>query len=181
MQERIESEKRIANWQILLFCIYIFLSFYETYLTRFLGNSTKFYLLFVLAIFLYQGKFKIRKDKYWEMFFAWFIFKTISLSWSSMANTDFQMHFLSQIGMVLLIIVLTGRKQEIVFIHAVVQSALWISFLYGILSIFFKASYIDERFVARQVLTLFGQQNDPNNCAAFLLVGISLGIYSATI
>ena len=40
---------------------------------------------------------------------------------------------------------------------------------------------MDERFYARQVLTLFGQQNDPNNCAAFLLIGITLGLFSATI
>lgn len=52
MDRYIDADYRKVNiLQIGLFCIYIFLSFFETYLTRFIGNSTKFYLLFVLSVF----------------------------------------------------------------------------------------------------------------------------------
>lgn len=98
-----------------------------------------------------------------------------------MANADVSTHLLSQIGMLLFVIVLTGCEQDRNLLHAILQANLWISFLFGVLSIFFKAAFLDEVFVARQVLTLFGLQNDPNNCAAFLLVGITLGLYSATV
>lgn len=173
--------RKVNKLQIVLFCIYIFLSYFETYLTRFFGNGTKFYLLFVLAVFLYQTKFKVRINRIWICYLAWFVFKLLSASWSSMANSDFKTHLLSQIGMVLYVVVLTGREQDKSLLSSILQANLWISFLFGILSIFFRGSYLDERFYARQVLTLFGQQNDPNNCAAFLLIGITLGLFSATI
>ena len=114
-------------------------------------------------------------------YLAWFFFKFVSIAWSSMSNNDFKTHLLSQIGMVLFVIVMVGGDQSRELIHAILQTNLWISFLFGVLSIFFRGSFISEEFVSRQVLTLFGQQNDPNNCAAFLLVGITLGLYSATI
>ena len=98
-----------------------------------------------------------------------------------MTNSDFNTHLLSQIGMLLFVIVMVGRKQEKILLYAILQSCLWVSFLFGVLSIFFRDAFLDEVFAARQVLTLFGQQNDPNNCAAFLLVGVTLALYSATI
>ena len=173
--------RKVNKLQIGLFCIYIFLSFFETYLTRFFGNGTKFYLLFVLMVFLYQTKFKVKINKIWICYFAWFVFKLLSASWSSMANSDFNTHLLSQIGMLLFVAVLTGREQDKDLLSSILQSCLWVSFLFGVLSIFFRGSFLDERFYARQVLTLFGQQNDPNNCAAFLLVGVTLGLFSATV
>lgn len=182
MDRYIDADYRKVNYlQVSLFSIYIFLSFFETYLTRFIGNSTKFYLLFVLSLFLYQTKFRIRVNKVWICYFMWFGYKLISVLWSSMANADVSTHLLSQIGMLLFVVVLTGRDQDKNLLHAILQANLWVSFLFGVLSIFFKEAFLDEVFVARQVLTLFGLQNDPNNCAAFLLIGIVLGLYSATV
>ena len=182
MDEFIEKTgARVSKQSIFLFCFYIFLSFFETYLTPFFGNGTKFYLLMVLALFMYSARFRLKINSFWMFYLAWFIFKFVSIAWSSMSNNDFKTHLLSQIGMVLFVIVMVGGDQSRELIHAILQTNLWISFLFGVLSIFFRGSFISEEFVARQVLTLFGQQNDPNNCAAFLLVGITLGLYSATI
>ena len=182
MDEFIEKTgARVSKQSIFLFCFYIFLSFFETYLTPFFGNGTKFYLLMVLALFMYSARFRLKINSFWMFYLAWFFFKFVSIAWSSMSNNDFKTHLLSQIGMVLFVIVMVGGDQSRELIHAILQTNLWISFLFGVLSIFFRGSFISEEFVARQVLTLFGQQNDPNNCAAFLLVGIMLGLYSATI
>lgn len=182
MEKYIENDcGKVSKTQIVLFCIYIFLSFFETYLTRFFGNGTKFYLLFVLAVFLYQVRFRIKVNRIWIFYLAWFAYKFMSISWSSMTNLDFNTHLLSQIGMLLFVIVMVGRKQKKILLYAILQSCLWVSFLFGVLSIFFRDAFLDEVFAARQVLTLFGQQNDPNNCAAFLLVGVTLALYSATI
>lgn len=182
MDEFIEKTgARVSKQSIFLFCFYIFLSFFETYLTPFFGNGTKFYLLMVLALFMYSARFRLKINSFWMFYLAWFFFKFVSIAWSSMSNNDFKTHLLSQIGMVLFVIVMLGGDQSRELIHAILQTNLWISFLFGVLSIFFRGSFISEEFVARQVLTLFGQQNDPNNCAAFLLVGITLGLYSATI
>lgn len=182
MDEFIEKTgARVSKQSIFLFCFYIFLSFFETYLTPFFGNGTKFYLLMVLALFMYSARFRLKINSFWMFYLAWFFFKFVSIAWSSMSNNDFKTHLLSQIGMVLFVIVMVGGDQSRELIHAILQTNLWISFLFGVLSIFFRGSFISEEFVARQVLTLFGQQNDPNNCAAFLLVGITLGLYSATI
>lgn len=182
MDEFIEKTgARVSKQSIFLFCFYIFLSFFETYLTPFFGNGTKFYLLMVLALFMYSARFRLKINSFWMFYLAWFFFKFVSIAWSSMSNNDFKTHLLSQIGMVLFVIVMAGGDQSRELIHAILQTNLWISFLFGVLSIFFRGSFISEEFVARQVLTLFGQQNDPNNCAAFLLVGITLGLYSATI
>lgn len=182
MDRHIDGDyRKVNNLQVGLFCVYIFLSFFETYLTRFFGNSTKFYLLFVLALFLYRAKFKIKINKIWICYFVWFLYKFMSVLWSSMENADFSVHLLSQIGMLLFVIVLTGHEQDKYLIHAILKTNLWVSFLFGVLSILFRKPFLDEVFVARQVLTLFGLQNDPNNCAAFLLVGIVLGLYSATV
>lgn len=182
MDEFIEKTgARVSKQSIFLFCFYIFLSFFETYLTPSFGNGTKFYLLMVLALFMYSARFRLKINSFWMFYLAWFFFKFVSIAWSSMSNNDFKTHLLSQIGMVLFVIVMVGGDQSRELIHAILQTNLWISFLFGVLSIFFRGSFISEEFVARQVLTLFGQQNDPNNCAAFLLVGITLGLYSATI
>lgn len=171
----------IRRTQILLFCFFIFCSFFETYLTPFFGNGTKFYLLFVLAVFLLQSRFCIRINKIWCIYFVWFIFKFFSVIWSDMSNSDFKTHLLSQIGMVLFVVVMLGRVQDKNLLYAILQTNLWVSFVFGVLSVFFRGAFLDEVFVARQVLTLFGQQNDPNNCAAFLLIGITLALYSATV
>lgn len=173
--------KEIGKTQIVLFCVYIFLSFFETYLTPFFGNGTKFYLLAVLFIFLYQVRFRVKVNPIWTLYFAWFVFKFLSVTWSNMSNSDFQTHFLSQIGMLLFVVVMLGREQDKRLLYAILQTNLWVSFVFGMLSIFFRGAFLDEVFVARQVLTLFGQQNDPNNCAAFLLIGITLALYSATV
>ena len=166
--------------QIILFLmeVYIFLSFFETYFTPFIGSSTKYYLLGVIGICLFFNEFKITLNFYSTTVLIWLVLKIISLFWSSMVNGDVSNHFLSQVGMVAFVLVISSRVYSEEFLRKILQSLLLNSFLFGVLSIIFVGTYIDERFVARQVLTLFGQQNDPNNCCAFLGIGIAMGGYS---
>lgn len=166
--------------RIILFLleIYIFLSFFETYLTPFIGNSTRYYLLGVIGVCLFFNGFKIALNFCSATVLIWLILKIISLSWSSMVNRDVSNHLLSQLGMVAFVLVISSRVYSEGFMKRILKALLLNSFLFGILSIIFAGYYIDERFVARQVLTLFGQQNDPNNCCAFLGIGIALGGYS---
>lgn len=162
-----------------LFVLYIFLSYFEIFLAGFIGTSTKYLMLLLIACFLYQFKGKLRVHLYWISFLIWFLYWCVSIMWSPMANDIVRTHFLSQIGIVLFIIALDGQVFDEEFIRLNLQWHLFCSSLFGILSVLFHNAYIDNVLVARQVLTLFGRQNDPNNCAAFLLVGIAISLYCA--
>lgn len=172
------TQANVPRWLMFLFGIYIFLSYFETYFTKFVGSNTKFYLLGLIIIFLYIYGFKIRLNSYNKLFIAWFLFKFTSLLWSSMTNSNVSSHFLSQIGMVLFLVTMTGKTHKGEFLNYIIRANYWCSFLFGIFSIVFQASYISEVYAARKVLTLWGLQNDPNNCAAFLIVGFMLAVYS---
>ena len=178
MKIRINKVELIPNILQFLFGIYIFLSYFETYLTKFIGSTTKFYLLGLIFVYVLIYEFDIYLNKYSIMFISWFLFKCSSILWSNMSNTDVSTHFLSQIGMVLFLITMTGYHHSLKFLNYILKANYWCSFLFGILSIIFKDAYISEVYATRQVLTLFGLQNDPNNCAAFLCVGLMIALYS---
>lgn len=169
------SEPRII---VLLFSIYIVLSFFEVYLYRFIGGSTKYFLLLMIALWIYIQGFRIRVHILSEFCFFWLCFKFLSLLWSSMQNNDVRLHLISQIGMVLLVLASTSSVRSKSFLTGMIRLSYICSFAFGVLSVVFREAYIDERFVARQVLTLWGAQNDPNNCSAFLAIGIGLALYS---
>lgn len=169
------------KWLTYLMCVYIFLSYFETYLTVFIGTSTKYFLLGLIGLMFGSMHFKFQLRSNVKMFVAWFLFKLSSVLWasfSSMHNGDFNLHFLSQVGMVMFLLALDGSDHTEHFISTIIHVSFWCSFLFGVLSIFFPRAYINEVYAARQVLTLWGQQNDPNNCAAYLSVGCVLAMYS---
>lgn len=168
----------IPKWFFYMFGIYIFLSFFETYLTKFIGNSTKFYMFFLIVICIYLYRFSIKLNIYNILIMLWFVFKLISILWSNWSNQDISIHLLSQIGITIFVFIMTGAYYEEKFLSYILRINYWCSFIFGILSIIFQGSYISEVYAARKVLTLFGLQNDPNNCAAFLIIGISLAAYS---
>lgn len=170
--------KHVPKWIMLLFGGYIFLSYFETYLTRFIGSNTKFYLFGLIAIFIYICNFRIKLNIYNLGILFWFSFKFISTTWSKWINSDISIHVMSQIGMTLFVLIMIGAIYEEKFLNYILRINYWCSFLFGILSIIFQGSYISEEYEARKVLTLFGLQNDPNNCAAFLIIGITLAAYS---
>lgn len=176
---RTESKiKPTPKLLISLSVVYIFLSYFEIYIPGIIGSSTR-YLIFLIAIlFLYYYKWKIHLTTYTRFILLWFGFKVLSIAWSNFSNTDVSRLFISQIGMVLLLCAMCGAVHDEKLLKTLVMSNYWCSFLFGILTIRFHRAFVSEVFVARQVLTLFGQQNDPNNCTAFLSVGIAIAAYS---
>ena len=161
-----------------MFCIYIMLSFFENYLARFFGSSTKYFLLLMLCLWVYCEHFKIRLNILSSAVLTWFVYKVISIAWSSMENNDVRAHLFSQIGMVLLVTIVTSRVRSRGFLQLILRVNYGCSFLFGVLSIIFRSPYLRESLTSRQVLTLWGQQMDPNNCAAFLGIAVGLGAYS---
>lgn len=171
----IKSTQKLA---LLLSGLYVFLSYFEIYLPGSLGSVTR-YLIFLLSIlFLYSYKWKIRTSSYIVFVFLWFAFRMISVSWSNHSNDDVSRLLISQIGMVLLLVSMCGRVHDEKLLKVLIHTNYWSSFAFGLLTLRFHRSYISEVFVARQVLTLFGKQNDPNNCAAFLAIGVAIAAYS---
>ena len=160
---------------------YVFLSYFEYYIQAFTGSITKYYILLFAFVLLYNNHWKVNLNIYVKSYFLWFLYKFLSVYWSNMTNTDVSSHFVSQVGIVILLMALLGGRQFKSQIDSFIKANYWCSFAFAILSIVFRASYISEDFVARQVLTLFGRQNDPNNCAAFLSVGFALAIFSLVI
>ena len=181
-QHMIRSNKELNEEslviQFMLFA-YIFLSFFEVYLTGFIGNSTKYVLLLMIGVWMWMEGFRIKINSLTASVFLWFFYKIMSISWSSMVNNDVRMHMVSQIGMVLFVTTATTKVRSGKFLQNLMRMNYLCSFLFGILSILSSGSYQDnERLAARQVLTLWGRQNDPNNCSAFLAIGIALAAYS---
>lgn len=166
------------KWVNVLFVVYIGLSYFETYLTNFIGSNTKYYLLFLIFVILWKNDFKIVFDKYSLFILSWFAFKFLSMLWSDFSNDDVQIHMLSQIGIVAFFLVINARHYSGDFLRLLVKSHFFFSLLFGILSILFNESFRSEIFSSRKVLTLFGLQNDPNNCAAFLIVAIAIALYT---
>lgn len=196
--EYYRKKKNIPIWYRILFLIYIILSYYEIYLIPYIGNSTKI-LIFILVVsfviinnkllaneniyFMRNNNFigineKIQNKDLGVAFILWFCFLCISTIWSSHYNESFRMYFLTILGNVVLIFIIGCEIYDESFIRYILKGHYWVSFSFGIFSVLFHQSYISELFVTRQVLTIFGQQNDPNNCCAFLLIGISLALYS---
>lgn len=173
-----EKETYLPKSLKILFGVYIFLSFFETYLTRFIGSSTKFYLLGMILVYLLCKRFKIRLNIYSKMIIIWFLYKFLTIFWSNLSNRDVRTHLISQIGMVLFVVVITGIKYKAEFISYILRVNYWCSFVFGVLSLIFSKPFLSEIYAARQVLTLFGLQNDPNNCAAFLCIGYTISLYS---
>ena len=183
MESYFEGDQRLGAKQVpiyltVLFVVYLFLSFFEAYLTTFIGTNTRYLIFLIAVLFLFHHQWRVRKTAYMLFFVLWFLLKTISIAWSSGVSTDVSRLFASQIGAILLLLALCGHVHDRRFLRMIILSNYWFSFLFGLLSIGFHQSFKSDVFVARQVLTLFGQQNDPNNCAAYLAIGLAIAAYS---
>ena len=76
-----------------------------------------------------------------------------------------------------MLIVLTANPLDKKTISYIVNT-MWLgSATIGVLSLFFSHPYHGV-VTTRQVLNLFGQEADPNNQAAFLLVGLTIALYN---
>ncbi|MGE7689366.1 O-antigen ligase family protein [Lysinibacillus sp. NPDC097214] len=176
--ENVEDVVRVDKILRFLIYIYIVISFYEAYINQLIGSYTKYYLLFIIVIY-FSSYSKIKLEKYHLLIISWLIFKFASILWgsyNSIGSSNVSTQLLSQVGMVGFFLVMTIVKFEYSFVKKIIDISLYASVSMGFLSLFFSEAYLFA-FESRQVLTLFGTQNDPNNMAAFFLVGISIALY----
>lgn len=167
---------RLKTPTITRFMIYIYLviSFYEPYLNGTLGSITKYYIFALMGVAVFTAKKFVIKG-YHYFFIAWLVYKIATLFWT-LSFDIFKLHFVSQVGMVALLVVLTaipidGKTMDGMF------KTMWLaSSSLAFLSIFLSEPYKGE-VENRLVLTLFGQQADPNNQAAMVAIGTSLSLY----
>lgn len=157
-----------------LICFFFFISFFEPYLNGIIGSITKYYIILLIS-FLALTSSNVKFFRFHFCFVFWLLLKMLSILWAS--NTYvMEMELFSQIGMVLLLVFLTCGTLDKKTIVAIVKTLLLGSFIIGLLSLFFSNPYhgvVSER----QVLVLFGQESDPNNQAAFLLIGIAISLF----
>ncbi len=161
-----------------LIYIYIIISFYEAYLNKIIGYYTRYYIFALIIVVLFSYKKTRITSVHWLMIF-WLCFKLFSILWgqgSPYQSGDVSTHLYAHLGMVGLFIAMTLVSYNEKFIKNMVNLSMYTSFSMAVLGLFFSQAYIDERLKARQVLTIFGAQNDPNNLAAFYLVGFGIAL-----
>lgn len=169
-----EKECRLPYFLRYLLYFYFFISFYEPFLNGVLGSIMKYYIFLVMALFLYYFKY-FKVENYHILYIFWLIYKFVSLCWT----TDFWMFnatAVSQVGMVAWLICLTGVDIDKETMNGIIDSVALGSFSVGLLSLFFSEAYHD-RVDARQVLTLFGIQSEPNNQGAYIAIGFTIFLY----
>lgn len=169
-----KSKQKTGSVQRILICIYFLISFFEPYLNGALGSITKYYIFLLIGILCLSHR-KLKIQSFHWCFLAWLIYKWMTVLWTP--NTYiFNLHVLSQIGMIALLVVLTAIPLDQKTIDCIVNTMWFGSFTIGFLSLFMSRPYHGIA-TTRQVLYLFGQEADPNNQAAFLLLGLAIALY----
>ena len=167
------NERMPALFRYLLY-FYFFISFYEPFLNGIIGSVMKYYIFFVMVLFLLFYR-EISMSGYHFSYMFWMVYKFASLLWTTNYHM-FNATAVSQVGMVIWLICLTGVKTDRETLDGIINSVALGSLSIGVLSIFFSESY--HGYVeARQVLTLFGQQSEPNNQGAYIAIGFTVFLY----
>ncbi len=169
------SHKTAGPFLTFLLCFYIFFCYFEPYINSVIGSGGKYIIFLVIICFLFSYR-TIKIEWYHLSILLWFLLKLASVLWVS-DNYIVRLHFFSQVGMVLLFLVMTMVSFDERLLKSVIDTSLYASGLVGFLSLFYSSAYQSDRFSVRQVLTVFGAQNDPNDQAAFLLAGIAVAFY----
>ena len=170
-----DSPGQVGKLSEILIYFYFMLTFFEPYLNGVLGSVTKYYIFFLMLVLIIQNNFTLKLRTFIIPYVVWLAYRFLTLLWTDNFRM-FQQHVLSQIGMIALLVVLTSQPFEKRVLHNIVKTMWASSFVISLLAMELGQSYhgnIDER----QVLVLFGQEVDPNNQAAFALVGISIAAY----
>lgn len=155
--------------------IYFAITFFEPYLNGVLGSVTKYYIFAMIMYALFKNRFRIRVYSFHKTFLVWLSYLFISLLWTDNYHI-FRINVLSQVGMIGLLIILTMESYRYEFVENIAK-VMWLSsFIISFLAMFFGQSYRGGSEL-RQVLVLFGQEADPNNQAAFSLIGLSIALY----
>lgn len=168
-QQKSLSKESLARATL---CLYFIISIFEPYLNGILGSVTKYYMFFVMLVLLWKDGFRLRLHRITVVYVVWLVYKIVSLLWSEDFRTP-QLHFISQVGMVLYMAVLLSAVQDRKTLDSI-KEAYWLSsIVLGVLSLLFSESY-HGTVEARQVLVIMGVEVDPNNQAALLLVGVAI-------
>lgn len=175
IEENESINRSHKKWlQVLIVCFYFLIAFFEPYLNGVVGSITKYYIFF-LAFCIFISEKPVEINWFVLPFFFWFALKVISL-----VNVDnlyvYETHINSHIGMLMLLFVFGTITPSDYLIDSIILTELVGSAIIGVLSLFFKHPY-HGTVSERQVLFIFGQEADPNNQAAFLLVGIAVALY----
>ncbi len=159
-----------------LVCIYFLIALFEPYLNGIIGSLTKYYMLFLIAVLLFRKR-QFYFTKFQLAISGWLLYKAATLLWTTNLYIA-GLHVFSQIGAVLLLYALTfcPEDNDNQLMDAVVYTIWSGSFIISFLSIFMSRPYMGK-LASRQVLVLFGQETDPNNQAALVLLGFAIGLY----
>ena len=158
----------------MLVAIYFFLAFFEPYYGAVLGSITKYYIFLIVAVIILENHLSIVKQPLMYPMLVWFVYKLISVLWAH-DTYIFHLHLTTHVGMLLLLYSIVMRPVQKEMIDYSV-TALWLgSTIISVLALFRSVSYLGVS--SRQVLQLFGQTTDPNNQAAFTVIGFAIGLY----
>ena len=157
--------------------LYFFYGFFEPYLNQIIGPLMRYYIIVLVGLYILRYNGKLRLERVLLYFFVWFLFSCVTLAWAR----DYEivkLHFFTVFASILLLICLTQSPVDKRLVPGMMYTFWLGSFLTGFLSLLFNSAYhFQLRFSARQVLTLWGVQTDPNNQAIFLMYGISVSLY----
>lgn len=168
------DNERIDLMTVLIMGVYFIISVFESYLNRIVGSYTKYYIFVVMLVLVYKEGFRLQLRHLSLAYIAWLGWKLISLLWSEDMSAV-KLHFISQLGMVLFLVVIVSSHFNTRTI-ACLQDIYWLaSAAMGVLAIFFSQAYHGVAD-ARQVVVILGVEIDPNNLAALLLIGIAISV-----
>ena len=170
-----KSEAFTSKFTNVLIYIYFVISIFEPYINKTVGSITKYYIFIVMAFIIFDMRGRLKITHLHMAYLLWVAYKFISLFWSEDISTP-KSHYISQIGMVLFFVTLTSVKMHEKTIEKFVFTYFLSSGVMGLLAILFSQSYHGS-VSSRQVLVLFDVETDPNNQAAFLLIGICIALY----
>lgn len=173
-----KGDNRLGIVQRYIIYGYFLFAFFEPYLNGILGSIFKYYIVLLMMVLCFKFK-RLHIRPFHFFFLIWLLFKITSIIWTTNLYMP-ELHIFSQIGMVALLIVLTSVPLDEKTIDSIVNT-MWVgSAMIGLLSLFLSHPY--HGFVlTRNVLYLFGQEADPNNQAAFLLIGLTIALYNLVI
>lgn len=174
MDRTIYSKKKVEPLLSFLFCFYLFFCFYEPYINDIIGGYGRYIVFIVIVCFFISYRY-IKIEWYHFSIVLWFFLKSMSTLWVSF-NYIVRSHFVSQVGMIALFLVMTLVKFDSIFISRIINVLLFSSASIGVLCLFYSRPYHGQIEI-RQVLTIQGAQLDPNNQAAFLLIGVVISLY----
>lgn len=167
------NDERNRKGRAFFISSFFLLTYFEPYLNFLVGSLLKYY-IFVVIVGLVAFSRRFIFQGYHYAVISWLLYKFFTLLWTT-DTTIFERHYETHLSSVALLIFISALD-DCEDCCEVIKKTLWTgSAIIGFLSIFMSKAYEGE--ANRQVLTIFGAQNDPNNQAAFLMYGLAISLY----